>query len=131
MKQVRQMANDVEAIVERQHQQVSGQNGNVVPHEVLLEEMRWIGARLVHDATHAANHLFGDQLYVGRCKRDRCVGHDVHLVRGHIGINRLDDEVVKHHIDELWNAANGNPHFGLYGRVHLLLVDSEQNEAFE
>lgn len=44
-----QMRSNVQAVVERQHQQVSGQDGNVIPHEMLLEDSGWTGAGFLQD----------------------------------------------------------------------------------
>ncbi len=37
MEKIRQMANHVKAIVEREHEQIAEQDSDVVPHRVLLE----------------------------------------------------------------------------------------------
>lgn len=57
MEQVRQVGRDVQRVVERQHEHVASQDGDVVPHQVLLQRRRRRQAGLVYDLTHSTDHL--------------------------------------------------------------------------
>lgn len=57
VEQVGQVGRNVQGIVEGQHEHVACQDGNVVPHQVLLQRRRWRQARLVYDLTHPTNNL--------------------------------------------------------------------------
>lgn len=57
VEQVWQVGCNIQGIVEGQHEHVACQNGNVVPHQVLLQCGRWRQARLVYDLTHPTNNL--------------------------------------------------------------------------
>lgn len=81
VKKERQVGGNVEAVVEREHQQVTGQDGDVVPHEVLLENGRRAGARLLEHPAQPGDHLAGDQLGVGSCESDCRVCHYLCLGR--------------------------------------------------
>lgn len=57
VEQVGQVGRHIQRIVEGQHEHVAGQDGDVVPHQVLLQSGRRRQARLVDDLTHPTNHL--------------------------------------------------------------------------
>lgn len=57
VEQVGQMSGHVQRVVEREHEHVTGQYGDVVPHQVLLKGGGGRQARLIDDLTHSANHL--------------------------------------------------------------------------
>lgn len=57
VEQVGQVSGHVQRVVEGQHEHVTGQDGDVIPHQVLLQGGRGRQARLVDDLTHSANHL--------------------------------------------------------------------------
>lgn len=57
VEQVGQVGGDVQGVVEGQHEHVAGQDGDVVPHQVLLQRGRRRQARLVYDLTHPTDDL--------------------------------------------------------------------------
>lgn len=57
MEQVGQVSCNIQGIVEGQHEHITCQDGDVVPHQVLLQCGRWRQAGLVYDLTHPSNHL--------------------------------------------------------------------------
>lgn len=57
MKQVGQMSCNIQQVIEGQHEHVACQDGNVIPHQVLLQRRRRGQARLIDDLTHADNDL--------------------------------------------------------------------------
>lgn len=57
VEQIGQVGGDVQGVVEGQHEHVASQDGDVVPHQVLLQRGRWRQARLVYDLTHPTDNL--------------------------------------------------------------------------
>ncbi len=57
MEQVGQMSGHVQRVVEGEHEHITGQDGDVIPHQVLLKGGGGGQARLIDDLTHPANHL--------------------------------------------------------------------------
>lgn len=57
MEQVGQMSSHVQRVVEGEHEHVTGQDSDVVPHQVLLKGGGGGQACLIDDLTHPANHL--------------------------------------------------------------------------
>lgn len=57
MEQVGQMSGHVQRVVEGEHEHITGQDGDVIPHQVLLKGGGGRQARLIDDLTHPANHL--------------------------------------------------------------------------
>lgn len=57
MEQIRQVGCHIQRVVEGQHEHVASQDGNVIPHQVLLQCWRWGQTRLVDDLTHPPNDL--------------------------------------------------------------------------
>lgn len=55
------MCRHVQGVVEGEHEHVPSQNGNVIPHQVLLQRGRGGQAGLVNDFTHPPNHLKWEQ----------------------------------------------------------------------
>ena len=57
MKEVGQMGSHVQRVVERQHQHVTRQDGDVIPHEVLLQCRCGGQAGLIDDLAHSTDDL--------------------------------------------------------------------------
>lgn len=57
VEQVGQVSGHVQRVVEGQHEHVTGQDGDVIPHQVLLQGGRGRQTRLIDDLTHADDHL--------------------------------------------------------------------------
>lgn len=57
MEQVGQVGRNVQGVVERQHEHVASQDGDVVPHQVLLQRGCRRQARLVDYLTHPTDNL--------------------------------------------------------------------------
>lgn len=57
MEQVRQVGRHVQGVVKGQHEHVPGQDGDVVPHQMLLQRRGRGQTSLIDDFTHAADHL--------------------------------------------------------------------------
>lgn len=57
MEQVGQVCRHIQRVVEGQHEHVAGQDGNVIPHKVLLQGGSWRKAGLVDDLTHPTDNL--------------------------------------------------------------------------
>lgn len=70
VKQVRQVSRHVQQVVEGQHEHVACQDGNVVPHQVLLQRRRRRQTRLVDDLAHADNHL-DEEVRITAASRNR------------------------------------------------------------
>lgn len=66
VKEVGQVGSHVQGVVEGQHEHVAGEDGNVVPHEVLLQRGCGGQAGLIDDLAHAPDHLWG-----GKQQEDR------------------------------------------------------------
>jgi len=111
----------VQAVVERQHEQVARQNGDVVPVNVLLQQRRRRGASSVqhlnktprcntkvlyflsYEISHpaeAADDFLGHQLHVSRGEGHGCVRHHLGLEGAETGGHRPLDETVQHHVDQ-------------------------------
>ena len=57
VEEVGQVGRHVQRVVEGQHQHVARQDGDVVPHQVLLQGGRGRQAGLIDDLTHPTDHL--------------------------------------------------------------------------
>lgn len=57
VEEVRQVGGHVQGVVEGKHEHVARQDGDVVPHEVLLQCGRRRQASFVYDLAHSTNHL--------------------------------------------------------------------------
>ena len=60
------MSDDIQTIVEGQHQQVSSKISNVVPHDVLLQRSGGADACLINDTTEPPYDLSGHQGHISR-----------------------------------------------------------------
>lgn len=131
MKQEWKVMRYIQAIVKRQHQQVSGQYGYFVPLRVLFQSWCRIHACLVNDATQTADNLFGNQFNIRRSQCDCGVGHDFDLWRAQTGFNGFGNEVVQYQVDELRNLTNGTPNLCLNRWIHFLLIDCEVDQLLQ
>lgn len=61
VEEVGEMCCHVQGVVEGEHEHVPSQNGNIIPHQVLLQRGRGGQTGLVNDFTHPPNHLKREQ----------------------------------------------------------------------
>ena len=74
VKEICQVADDVQGVVEREHEQIAEQYGDVGPHRVLLESGRRRGARLLDEATQTPDEFARDERALGGGERHGRVG---------------------------------------------------------
>ena len=73
------LPDDIKTVIERQHEQVSGEVGDVVPHDVAFEAGRWRDAGLVDDSAQPPDDLAGHEGNVGSRQGHGRLGHDLGL----------------------------------------------------
>merc|ERR1719427_1465299 len=78
-KKVGQMARHVQTVVEGEHEEVAGQVGDVVPHDVLLQLAGGGDAGLVDYTAQPPDNLPRHQLHVSSRQADRGLGHHLGL----------------------------------------------------
>lgn len=69
VEEVGEMGSHVQGVVEGEHQHVTGENGNIIPHQVLLQRRSGRQTSLVDDFTHPPNHLKDNNRFVSLKRR--------------------------------------------------------------
>lgn len=57
MEEVRQVGCHIQRVIKREHEHVTSQDGDIIPHQVLLQSRSRRQARLVNYLAHSSNHL--------------------------------------------------------------------------
>lgn len=73
---------DIKTVVEWQHEEVSCEVGDVVPHDVALEAGRWRNAGLVDNPAQPPDDLASHQGHVGSRQGHGSLGHNLSLKQG-------------------------------------------------
>lgn len=94
------MPHHVQTVVKGQHEEVSAQVSDVIPHDMLLQARGRRNAGLIDDSTQSPDDFPGNKSDVGGRQGHCRLGHDFCLSGSQAAGNGPFDETVEDHVNQ-------------------------------
>jgi hypothetical protein len=125
------MRGNIERVVERQHQEITKENGDVVPYRLLFQGGRRRETRLLDQTAQSSDDLAREEQRIGTGQGHGRVGEDLGRQRAESAEHRPFDETVEHDVEQVAHLANVRPDLRLDRRVHVVLLDRQRDQLVE